>query len=116
MCANHQTQPRILDQSFFYYLGAVCLGLLTGYANIGGLHSAATIVSDLFINLLKLVSLPIIFLSIISTASSMKNVDEIKFLGLKVVRLTLLTTVLAATIALAMFWLWDPVNGPLING
>ncbi len=92
------------------YLLATALGLTIGYLNIPVLNSAASVISEIFINLLKLVSLPIIFLSIVSTASGMESVNEIKFLGKKVIKYTLLTTVLAASIALGVFLVINPVQ------
>ena len=62
---------------------ATLLGLLTGYLNFGWLFTLASATSEIFINLLKLVSLPIIFLSIVSTASSMESVIEVKHLEKK---------------------------------
>ena len=89
---------------------AVCCGLLTGYANNEAINSVAQGVSDIFINLLKLVSLPIIFLSIVSTSSGMENAQELKTLGQKVLKYTLLTTIIAATLALVLFVVIDPVR------
>src|ERR1700676_4648445 len=89
---------------------ATILGLLAGYCNIPAIDAVAGTVSEIFINLLKLVSLPIIFLSIVSTASGMDSVREIKTLGKKVIKYTLLTTVIAATIALIIFVAVDPVR------
>ncbi len=94
-----------------YFLGiAVCCGLIAGYFNHPAINGFASVISEIFINLLKLVSLPIIFLSIVSTASSMESIDEIKILGKKVLQYTLLTTILAATVALILFVLIDPVK------
>lgn len=93
-----------------YFALATVLGLLTGYLHNPMLYAVADSVSVVFINLLKLVSLPIIFLSIVSTASGMESLDEIKSLGKKVVKYTLLTTLLAATVALALFVTIDPVS------
>lgn len=70
----------------------------------------ADVISEIFINLLKLVSLPIIFLSIVSTASGMDSVSEIKSLGRRVIKYTLITTVIAASIALLLFVVIDPVS------
>jgi Na+/H+-dicarboxylate symporter len=86
------------------------LGLCTGYCNLTFLNATADMVSTIFINLLKLVSLPIIFLSIVSTASGMESVEEIKHLGKKVIKYTLLTTLISATIALILFVVMDPVK------
>lgn len=93
-----------------YFTLAFILALLAGYINDPTLYAAATTISELFINLLKLVSVPIIFLSIVSTISGMDNAHEIKYLGKSVVKYTLLTTIIAATIALIIFIGVDPVR------
>lgn len=92
---------------------ATILGILAGYLNISAIDTIANTVSEVFINLLKLVSLPIIFLSIVSTASGMESVSEIKSLGKRVIKYTLLTTVIAAAVALVLFVLIDPVSSHL---
>ena len=81
---------------------ATILGLIAGCLNLPFIDIAAQAVSDIFINLLKLVSLPIIFLSIVSTASAMESLSEIKTLGKLVIRYTLLTTIIAAAVALVL--------------
>lgn len=101
---------RKINPNIFFGV-AILLGILTGYLQEPFLFTVADTVSQIFINLLKLVSLPIIFLSIVSTASGMDNLQQIKQLGQKVVKYTLLTTVIAATIALALFITIDPVKG-----
>lgn len=108
MCA--QQSSKFFSFNFFL-VAAILLGTCLGWMHIPAIESAAAIVSEVFIRLLKLVSLPIIFLSIVSTASSMSNVEEIKFLGKKVVKYTFLTTILAASVALILFWILDPVRG-----
>jgi Na+/H+-dicarboxylate symporter len=89
---------------------AVLLGLLAGYFDHSTSNNAASIISEIFINLLKLVSLPIIFLSIVSTASGMESVEEIKVIGKKVVKYTLFTTIVAASAALLIFLSVSPVT------
>lgn len=98
-----------------YFGVATLLGILAGYVDSPFVFTTAETVSEIFINLLKLVSLPIIFLSVVSTASGMESLNEIKNLGKKVIKYTLLTTVIAATVALVIFTLVNPVRiqGPL---
>lgn len=96
-------------------LFSVLLGIIVGYLNINFINSTAEIISQIFINLLKLVSLPIIFLSIVSTASGMDDIQEVKNLGRSVAKYTIFTTLIAATIALILFIVIDPVRAPL-NG
>jgi len=89
---------------------ATLLGILAGYLHLPSVYAVADAVSAVFINLLKLVSLPIIFLSIVSTASGMESVSEIKSLGKRVIKYTMLTTILAASVALILFVVLDPVS------
>lgn len=106
MCA--EVKRRINPNLFFAI--AIVFGILTGYLQSPFLFQVAETISQLFINLLKLVSLPIIFLSIVSTAAGMESMVEIKLLGQKVVKYTLLTTLIAATVALALFIGINPVK------
>ncbi|MEI8125275.1 MAG: dicarboxylate/amino acid:cation symporter [Parachlamydiaceae bacterium] len=92
---------------------ATTLGLLAGYLNIPAIDLAANVTSEIFINLLKLVSLPIIFLSIVSTASGMDSISEIKSLGKRTIKYTLLTTIIAASVALILFVLINPASGTI---
>ncbi len=109
MCQVEKKKGSIDKTSIFYLVAAIC-GVITGYCSLPFLNETAVATSEVFINLLKFVSLPIIFLSILSTASGMESIEEIKFLGKKVIKYTLLTTVIAATVGLAVFVAIDPVK------
>lgn len=106
MCAEAK---RKINPTIFFAI-AIFLGVLTGYLQNAFLFRLAETVSQLFINLLKLVSLPIIFLSIVSTAAGMENMEQIRRLGQKVIKYTLLTTLIAASSALALFIIINPVK------
>lgn len=99
-----------VSRQTIYLSVALFLGMLSGYFSHPAVDTAASIVSKVFINLLKLVSLPIIFLSIVSTASGMESVEEIKSIGKKVIKYTILTTLIAAAIALMTFLAVGPVR------
>jgi len=107
------TVKRRINPNLFFAV-ATFLGILAGCMHNTFIFTVADTVSQLFINLLKLVSLPIIFLSIVSTASGMESMQQIKFLGQKVVKYTLLTTLIAASVALFLFITIDPVQGQTI--
>lgn len=96
-----------------YFAIATILGLFAGYLQIPAIFAVASVTSEIFINFLKLVSLPIIFLSIVSNVSGMDSITEFKVLGKKVIKYTLLTTVIAATIALILFVLVNPVQSQI---
>ena len=93
------------------YAIAIVLGLITGFYAHPVSFSIATYVSDLFMNLLKLVSTPILFLSIVTVASGMENLNAMAIMGKKVIKYTLITTLLAATVALGVFLVIDPAVG-----
>ncbi|MFZ0564737.1 MAG: dicarboxylate/amino acid:cation symporter [Chlamydiales bacterium] len=97
----------------FFLLLAIGLGLLTGWADVPFLNKTAEVVSDLFLRLLKLISLPVIFLAITSTISGMKDIQEMRRLGRKILLYTLGTTLVAAIVALCIYLLVDPVKAPL---
>lgn len=89
---------------------AVIFGICSGLVQYAPLLAVASFVSELFINMLKLVSLPIIFLSLVATASGMQSMEEMRRLGSRVLKYTLLTTTLAAVLALVIFLVIDPVS------
>jgi Na+/H+-dicarboxylate symporter len=91
-----------------YTFLAMALGILFGIFSTAWIETMANQIAELFINGLKMLSLPIIFLSIVSTITGMKKPSEAGALATKVLKYTLITTVLAATIGLAIFLLISP--------
>ncbi len=89
---------------------ALFLGILTGYCDNVFFNQVALTISQIFINLLKLISAPIIFLSIFSAVSGMINIEEFKSIGKKLIKYTFLTTYIAATVALVLYILFDPAH------
>lgn len=77
--------------------------------------SGADLIVELFLNMLKLISLPIIFLAIVSTIINMEGIKEAKSLIVKTLRYTLLTTLLSASLALVLYIVIRPV-GPIGEG
>lgn len=89
---------------------AVFFGITLGFADLAPVNTLAYAISEVFIRLLKLVSLPVIFLSLLSTATGMEDMKQFKWIGLRVFRYTILTTMLAAALALGLFLLVNPVD------
>ena len=112
MCIPLKSKTKFMNPSFLI-LVAFLLGLLCGYADVPFFNDAATFVAKIFVNLLKLVSIPIIFFSVASTLAGMKDIEETKFLGKKVVTYTLLTTVISAAVGLVLFLILKPASAPL---
>ena len=107
MCDSHR---HISTNSPAILIGAALVGLLCGWLDIAIINQACQVVADIFIRLLKLVSLPIIFFSLVSTLSGMGGISDVKVLGGKVLKYTLFTTMLAAGLALGLYLLLDPVR------
>lgn len=95
-------------RGYWMIFGAILLGLGTGLWQQPHLITLATVVSEMFVRLLKLVSLPMISLSLLATISSIGEHSLTK-LGKRILSYTLLTTVIAATIALLFYVLIQPV-------
>ena len=89
-------------------LGSALLGLVFGYSDIAFINDTAYVIAEIFMRILKLLSLPVITFAILSTLSGLGNWEELQKLGLKVVKYTLLTTVISATIAAILFSLFTP--------
>lgn len=102
-----------LDKMVF---AGTALGLLTGHFKNPLLMKFASGLAQVFLNLLQLISLPIIFFSIVATLSGMQSIAEMKQIGRKIVGYTLLTTVIAASIALFIFRLINPLAGNVSFG
>ena len=113
MTTSHQAccAPPIKNRSLWLFV-AIALGICAGLWGEPIVSSIANFIAELFIRFLKLLSLPIIFLSIVSTASGMDSLESAKHIGSRVVRYTILTTLLAATVAMALFLLIQPAAIP----
>lgn len=95
-------------QSPFALLIAVILAVVAGYFDIAVMQKAAFVISDIFMRLLKLVSLPVIFFSIMSTITGIGQWSHIKTMGRKIVQYTILTTLVSASLALGLYMLLKP--------
>ncbi|KLT22986.1 sodium/glutamate symporter family protein [Wolbachia endosymbiont of Armadillidium vulgare str. wVulC] len=96
-------------------LFSILLAVVAYYLNNEVIFEVAKLFSDIFISLLKLISLPLVFLSIVSTISRLKDSIEIKVLLKKTLFYTLLTTIIAAFVALSFYLLVDPVRKNFIS-
>jgi Na+/H+-dicarboxylate symporter len=98
---------RLLSHNVLTVLALVA-GLITALLNNQALFNCAEVVAEISIRIMKLIAVPLLFLSIVASASHFKNFGEIKRLGQKIVKYTLLTTLLAALVAESLYWLVGP--------
>ncbi len=82
---------------------ALILGILTPILHLDLLLTGAHIISEITIKTLQLISLPLIFLSVVATLSGMENLRKLRLIGAKVFKYTLFTTIAAASIACLLY-------------
>lgn len=95
---------------------AMALGLLCAGLNIPQIDHVAGVVATLFIKFLQLISMPIIFLAIASTLLDMDSLNDLRWLGKKVLKYTLATTFIAALIAFVLYNIFQPAAGIVAHG
>jgi len=90
------------------FLLSIVLGILSYFWPISGVFVFADIIGTLFLKYLKLISLPLIFFSLLSSLSNMVGFQEMKIVGRKICKYTLSTTLVSAIIALLLYLLMNP--------
>lgn len=91
-------------------LAAFVLGALLAMANIPVFDEGSKLITEIFMRLLRLVSVPIIFLSLVVTISSIDGKGHAKQLFARILKYTLVTTVIAASVALFAYNVIRPVS------
>lgn len=87
---------------------ALLLGILAGSFSSTYIQELSLSISEIFLKMLKFISLPMIFLAIVSTMTQMKSLSEARFMLRKILKYTIATTLVAATIGLLLFLLVRP--------
>ncbi len=94
------------------YLLMVALGVLNGLGNVDIFHQLGSMLSTLFIQIFKCVSLPIISLSIIVTLINYSESPVMKKVWQRTMRYTFMTTFIAAVVS---FFLYLLIHPALVN-
>jgi Na+/H+-dicarboxylate symporter len=97
------------QRQFIFLISAILLGILFGLLDNPYVLQGAKLLSEVFIRILKTISLPIISLSLIATISGLEKEISLR-LGRKVVQYTILTTVISAAISWGLYDLIKPVQ------
>jgi Na+/H+-dicarboxylate symporter len=87
---------------------ALIIGVITGLLNNDALLNIAETVSEITIKLMKFIALPLLFLSVVTSAAHFASFHQIKKLGVRIFKYTLFTTFIAAFVAEGLFWLVAP--------
>ena len=97
-------------RSYVVMLVAIIAGVAFGLLGSKSAFLVSESITTIFMNFLKLIAGPIVFLSIASTISNMQGFKEMKKIGKKVFGYTLFTTFLAASVALILFLVVNPAK------
>ncbi|WP_367605954.1 dicarboxylate/amino acid:cation symporter [Legionella sp. W05-934-2] len=97
-----------LQSNLFIYGLMISLGLFVGYYEIYILDPIGHAVADIFVRLFKLISLPIISLSIIVTVSKCQPDGSIKRIWRRMLFYTFTTTAVAALVSFFLYVLIQP--------
>lgn len=92
------------------YLVAIALGVLNGLYGTQLFQDIAQFLSTVFVRLFKFISVPIIAVSIITTLSRISQNSATGRIFRHTITYTLLTTILAATLAAGLYLLFAPQN------
>lgn len=113
MCVQERSDGKYL-KLFLFFL-AFFLGLLVGMTDIWLLPKLAEVVTSIFTNIFKFLSVPIIFLSIIVTLSKLSLDNNARMLWQHTVFYTIFTTIISAIISAILYSLIKPSNIDIIN-
>lgn len=109
MCSKQKTKKRPfwLKAPFLYSL-MLLLGILAGTSEFAFPKALGLFISEIFISLFRLISLPIISLSIIVTLSSYNTKGSMRFVWRRAMVYTLGTTFIAALISACLYLIISP--------
>jgi Na+/H+-dicarboxylate symporter len=100
----------IKNEKFLTYAVILVLAIYCGLNKLPLALNFADYIARYFVTFLKWLSIPLIAFSLLSTTKNLSNSKEFIYLGGKVFKYTLLTTILSASIALGYFLLISPSN------
>ena len=108
-----QSEKAVLIKTVVALILGIVAGILLRFVLPDSISSNCTTyalepVKTMFMNALKIVVAPVVFLSIVSCVSQFKNLSELGRIGIKVMGMYLLTTIMAILIAVGFTKLIDP--------
>ena len=94
------------------WIGALLIGAVLGFLQIHAVDVAADFVATVYTRLFRLLAVPTIVLAVITTMTRMGTGKQTGKVFRHTLAYTLLTTVCAAVVGAALFWLVSPGNLP----
>lgn len=107
---NHTHTTLKIYRPLTFYAIMIILGILSGISNISFLQQTGTLIADIFMNIFKCISTPIIALSIIVTLASYDEQKLMPAVWKKTLLYTISTTLIAAFVSCILYLFIHPVN------
>ncbi len=99
----------------YYISAAIILAFITFYLKLELLLNIAQGVTEIFLKFLQLMSAPIVFLAIVTNFLNISAQSHLKQYGKRVLFYTILTTILASTVAYLLFQFIHPADTYIKN-
>lgn len=93
-----------------FYVIAIVLGVLNGYVGTDLTVQGGDLIANIFVRLFKFIAIPVIAVSIIATLGRTTRAQDSANIFRHTIFYTLLTTILAASLAAALFFMFAPAN------
>lgn len=103
-------EKRLQTIQAILYVAAIALGLINGFYGSEFWIQCGEFISTIFIRLFRFIAVPIIAVSIIATLSQISRSTESGRIFRHCIFYTLLTTILAASVAALLFEIFSPAN------
>ena len=95
-----------------FYVGAVILGIASGFSESVFLHDLMDFIATVFTRLFSFIAVPIIALALITTLAKLGKGSESGKIFVHTIFYTLLTTIISALVAASLFFTLNPENVP----
>ena len=111
--AMRANKPKNQGKQFVLWFGALILGAILGWMGIHWLNELFNFVATVFTRLFQFIAIPTIALAVITTLAALGNNKDTSRIFFHAVFYTLLTTICAAAIGLALYLWIAPSNLPM---
>lgn len=96
----------------YIWLGALAVGIGIGFLHIPTIDTIMNVIATIYTRLFRLLAVPTIVLAVITTLASLGGGKQLKKMFRTTITYTLLTTLSAALVALALYLIIKPGNVP----
>lgn len=95
-------------KQLIFWVGALVIGAVLGFLNIDAVNTGCDFVATVFTRLFKFAAVPAIAISVLTTLASLGGNKETGKIFRRTIMYTLLTTLVASTIAAILFFVINP--------